>query len=303
MSTQAAVQEKASAAPDSEAIARLRAHPQFPEAVKYIAGALTEIYEGNRIMNTMLNERARGQIGYLILMMQWASPSQYTAQGVTMARMKAACTKMGYCSPNRVESIMAIMRLFGYVRLEPDPYDQRVKVIVPTEKLIGNYVERWRRHFQAMTLIMPEGEAGLAALGHPHFAAAFLREISREYSAGLRVANASPEIDTFLDRNCGMMVLLFLVSMGVPDDTVPGTLRAAITISGLARRFGVSRAHVRKLLVDAETEGLVRDATNEQPIRLLLRVMDGVEKFYAGTFLTFAQAIRAATREIVEIEG
>jgi hypothetical protein len=297
------VQETASAAPDSEAIARLRAHPRFRESVKYIAGALTEIYEGNRIMNAMLNERARGQIGYLLLMMQWASPSQYAPQGVTMARMKAACTRLNYCSPNRVESVMAIMRLFGYVRIEPDPYDQRVKVIVPTEKLVGNYVERWRRHFQAMTLVMPEGETGLAALEHPHFAAAFLREISRAYSAGLRVANASPEIDTFLDRNCGMMVLLFLVSRGVPDETAPQAVRAAMTISGLARRFGVSRAHVRKLLADAEAEGLVGDATGETPIRLLPRVMAGVEKFYAGTFLTFAQAIRAAVQEIGGIEG
>jgi hypothetical protein len=296
-------QEKSSAAPDSTAIARLRAHPRFPEAAKYIAEALTEIYEGNRIMNTMLNERARGQIGYLILMMQWASSSQHAAQGVTMARMKAACTRMNYCSPNRVESIMAVMRLFGYIRLETDPYDHRVKVIVPTEKLIGNYVERWRRHFHAMTLIMPEGETGLAALKHEHFAGAFVREISREYSAGLRVANASREIDTFLDRNCGMMILLFLVSKGVPDETITGALRATVSISGLARRFGVSRPHVRKLLADAEAEGLVGDATGETPIRLLPRAIEGFEKFYASTFLTFAQAIRAAAQEMEDIQG
>jgi hypothetical protein len=290
-------------ATDSNAIARLRAHPQFADAVKHIARSLTEIYQGNRIMNAMLNERARGQIGYLVLMMQWAAQEQPGTQGVTMSRMKAACTRLNYCSPNRVDSIMAMMRLFGYVRFESDPYDQRVRVIVPTEKLIGNYVERWRRHFQAMALVLPEGEIGLAALQRPGFAAAFAREIFREYSAGLRVANASPEIDTFLDRNCGMMILLFLVSKGLPDEALPGALRATFTVSGLARRFAVSRTHVRKLLTDAESEGLVSDTANEASIRLLPRAMDGTEKFYASTFLTFAQAIRAAMQEIGDIQG
>jgi hypothetical protein len=231
-------------------------------------------------------------------MMQWASPTQYAAQGVTMARMKTACTAMNYCSPNRVESIMAIMRLFGYVRLENDPYDHRVKMIVPTEKLINTYVERWRRHYRAMALIMPEGEMGLAALERPEFTPAFLRQISRAYAAGLRVADASHEIDTFLDRNCGMMILLFLTAVGVPDAETPGGLRAMISNSGLARRFGVSRAHVRKLLSDAETEGLVRDVGGDTPIRLLPRAMEGMEKFYASTFLMFANAIRGAIEEM-----
>ena len=119
----------------------------------------------------------------------------------------------------------------------------------------------------------------------------------------VRVANASREIDTFLDRNCGMMILLFLVSKGVPDETITGALRATVSISGLARRFGVSRPHVRKLLADAEAEGLVGDATGETPIRLLPRAIEGFEKFYASTFLTFAQAIRAAAQEMEDIQG
>jgi DNA-binding MarR family transcriptional regulator len=233
-------------------------------------------------------------MGYLTLMMHWSSPSPNAAQGITMSRMKAASTTLNYCSPNQVESMVAAMRLFGYVRLENDPYDHRLKVIVPTEKLVNTYMERWRRHFQAMRLIMPEGEIGLAALERPDFSPAFLREISRNYAAGLRVADASHELDTFLDRNCGMMVLLFLVATGKPDGAMG--LRAAVSISGLARRFGVSRPHVRKLLTDAETEGLIRDASGDKPVTLLPRVLDGVEKFYASTFLTFAGAIRGATR-------
>jgi hypothetical protein len=282
------------AAPDAAEMTRLRAHPLFAQAVKQITGALSEIYEGNRIMNTVLNDRARGQIGYLALIMHWASPSEYAAQGVTMSRMKAACTRMNYCSPNRVESIMALMRLFGYIRLESDPYDHRLKVIVPTEKLIGNHRERWRCNFQAMTLVMPEGGIGLAALDSPGFAPAFLREIAKDYAAGLRVANAAPELDTFLDRNCGMIILLFLVSTGTSDSAAPGILRATVSVSGLARRFGVSRAHVRKLLADAQVQGLVHAKDGSASITLLPRVLEGVDKFCASTFLTFAKAIRGA---------
>jgi len=46
----------------------------------------------------------------------------------------------------------------------------------------------------------------------------------------------------------------------------------------------------------------VGDATGETPIRLLPRTLEGFEKFYASTFLTFAQAIRAAAQEIGDIQ-
>ena len=48
---------------------------------------------------------------------------------------------------------------------------------------------------------------------------------------------------------------------------------------------------------DAEAEGLIRDASGDKPVTLLPPVLDGVEKFYASTFLTFAAAIRGATRD------
>jgi hypothetical protein len=283
------------AVPTAEELSRLRSHARFPEAIKCVADGLVEIYEGNRILNALLNHRARGQIGYLTLMMHWSKPSPHGPPGITMSRMKAACTALNYCSPNRVESMIALMRLFGYVRLESDPYDQRLKMIVPTAKLILTYFRRWQLHFAAMAIVMPEGEIGLAALKRPEFAQDFVREISKEYVAGLRVANASRELDTFLDRNCGMLILLYLVSTGAPDGTTAAGLRADASISGLARRFGVSRAHVRKLLADAETEGLIRGTgKNDMPVTLQPRLLGAVENFYAATFLTFAKAIRSA---------
>jgi hypothetical protein len=46
-------------------IAALQTHPQFQAACRATAGSMVELYQGNRLLNTVVNDRGRLVIGYL----------------------------------------------------------------------------------------------------------------------------------------------------------------------------------------------------------------------------------------------
>src|SRR5262249_19617193 len=66
-----------------------------------------------------------------------------------------------------------------------------------------------------------------------------------------------PELGAFAEHNAGAMILASLAIAGESDDSMPPSKPIRISISELARRFSVSRAHVLRLLREVEAQGLI----------------------------------------------
>ena len=45
------------------AIAELRAHPRFPNAIRTLCSGMLALYRGNRLLNMLINDRGRMVIG------------------------------------------------------------------------------------------------------------------------------------------------------------------------------------------------------------------------------------------------
>jgi len=71
----------------------------------------------------------------------------------------------------------------------------------------------------------------------------------------------------------------------------------SLSASALSRRFGVSRAHVRRLLQDAENQGLLQRLEGDH-IRLLPRVIKAGSDFIAAQFLLVARCAQGALADI-----
>ena len=67
--------------------------------------------------------------------------------------------------------------------------------------------------------------------------------------------------------------------------------------AAVSRRFGVSRAHVRRLLQDAANQGLLERVDGER-VRLLPRLRQGANDFMAVQFLLVAQCAQEAYAEL-----
>lgn len=284
--------------PSAQDVAALAAHPRFDEAIRLMAAGTVRLHRGNRLLNALVNDRGRFVISYLAVYLHYFGDARH-GPGLTTSRMRALCVEQKLCSGNRAEAVIALMRLFGYLAGNPASADRRMRLLVPTDRLVASLRERWANQFEAMRRVLPEGDRALAALSRPEFTPAFVRQLSVPYLAGFRFVHQVPDLELFMERNAGFVVLLDLALAGPQGGVFPPTGPIHVSISALAGRFGVSRSHVRKLLRDAGDLGLIhRIDTDGSLVSLTERLAGAVRAFFATVLLFLAHCATAALDEI-----
>jgi hypothetical protein len=283
----------------SEAVQALRAHPAFAQTARNVATGLVEHYKGNRLLNTIVNDRGRVLVGYFALYLHFFGLPGERSPGLTVSRMKKLCSDLGICSPGRAETMLILMRMFGQLETAPSAADRRTKILVPSRRLLESVQVRWLMQFNAMAQVLPEIAPAMAMVRRPEFAAALVRRLAERFLAGMRLIEHSPGFELFADRNAGVMIAYSLLLAGEPGDRFPPQQPVKLSISAVARRFGVSRVHVRTLLRDAEEQGyLRRSGAAEGEVLLLPRFVDGTLDFIASTFLYLGHCAVTAADEV-----
>lgn len=278
---------------DAEALAQLKRRPGFVEAVRTSARETAEIYRA-RLLNAVLNDRGRFMISSFALYLHFLSRRD-PAVVLTAGRLRTLSVQQGVCSYGRAAAMIALMRWGGYLVPAPAPAGEGSERLIITGRLTAHMVERWRMQMTVMAELFPEARIALQRLDDARFIAAFALAQSAQFVAGFRFVDHVPELAVFFDRNGGLMILLTLVAMGSGERrTAPE--KATISISALARRFGVSRPHVTGILRAAEAQGLLRRIDEDVRIEDVLN--EAVEHFYALVYLLNLAAIRAALADL-----
>jgi hypothetical protein len=121
------------------------------------------------------------------------------------------------------------------------------------------------------------------------------------FALGAQILAGNPIVMLFMGRDAGVMILIQMIQLaGQQTGAKPlGTKPVKVSYSDLGGRFGVSRTHVRKLLVAAEEMGLVRlTKSRGQFVELLPPVLQAFDRFVAdamsGFDLCYQLALRAA---------
>lgn len=233
----------------------LKADPAFPAAVRRTAGMLFDLHQGNRVLNLIVNDRGRFFVSLFVLDLHFRRQDE--GLGLTPGRLKDMCRDQEVCSATRMTALLALMKLGGYVEPAPHREDRRHRELIPTEKLIVHQRLRWRCHFSAAAPLLADASRALEMLDRPVFVQGLVRLISAHYCAGFRFTDHVPTLRLFAERNGGLFVLFSLLAADRADGLDRDTA-VRVSISGLARSIGSSRAHVLKLLKDAESEGLLK---------------------------------------------
>ncbi len=277
-----------------ETVTALCHHPQFARAMRAVLAGHVDLYRGNRILNYVGYDRGRLVVGLLALYLHVSRHPGDPTSGLTAHALKSLCVEQDLCSPGRARAMLSVLRLFGYVAPLPGS-DRRYKLLAPTDLLMTSLRQRWSMMFGALALVLPEGVDALARLERDDFFAALVRRVVDQFRSGLRALQVVPELRLFAERNAGLNILFSLVIAGDADDTMPPTRPVRVSISELARRFSVSRAHVLRLLRDAAAEGLLaRSGVAEDAITILPPLARALRDGVAIVFLFFAQCARAA---------
>jgi DNA-binding MarR family transcriptional regulator len=284
-----------------DAIRALQTHPKFSEAVAATARASIELHQGGRLMNWIMSDRARALMAYMAYYLEVSSDGR--GSGLTPTRIKRACADAGLCSPGRAGAMLGLMRASGYIALVTDPADGRIRRLVATDKLKENLRRRLSRQLDAAAPLFPDAADVSTLLGREDFERALIRWLGDQFSAGFRILAHAPDMALFGEHNSGVVILFNLMLSGKPDDAFPPRGPVATSIAGLARRFGVSRTHVLRLLRAAESAGHI-ERTGEHYDGVILRphLTQAVYDMLATVYLYLVHGICAAKAEIAETQ-
>lgn len=275
------------------ALTSVCAQPRFLEARRAAASQIIEDHAGNRILNTVFSDRGRFLIGMFVQYLHHVRLDGEADAGLTAGRLRALCVETGVSSPGRATAMLGLMRFAGYLTPAPGRGDRRQRLLVPTQRLVTLQRRRWTRHLEALSIIMPEGQAGLDHLGEPAFEANYLRHLVGEVIAGFRFGHYVPELDPYFERSAALLIFIQLVEL---VDAQGG--EAATSISTLASQSSVARAQVRKILDQAATGGFVERARgSREPIVVRPSLIEGVNRFFAASFLYTAHCVCRALAE------
>jgi len=233
----------------AEAIEAIRRHPAFDACAVLGAQSLVEAYQGSRLLNRVMNDRARAVFALMVLYLHSAPDRDGTR--LTTARMVAFCADTELCSRGRAKAMLALLLWSGYIERGPETGDRRVRPLVPTPLLWEAVRLRWTRMLDAFVSLDPQASDLRAAIEDQAFAAELAIELGTAFHSGFRVLDGAPIFIDMAERDGGMMVMFALFIAERTGQEMP-------SIASLARRFHLSRAQVLGLIREAEMLGLLR---------------------------------------------
>lgn len=273
------------------------AHPRFGLARDAMLQAMLALYDHNPFLNRLLLEIGRNILFVVIMCLHARHDAADRETWPTLQRVKDTMAGFGLASPRRVADLVSRLVKTRYLEQRVSPHDRRVRILVPTSRMIAQDQDWLVAHYVPLQVLFP----------HPGYAPIMRRDRAfhrqhRRAAAGLlplgaRIMKRNPLILRFMQREAGMMVLIKLMHLAGSREDVT----CEISYSDIGARFGVSRTQVRKVAQEAEKEGLLRlIRRGSQFVRLRHKFIAAFDHFIADTMaghdLVYDLARRARAR-------
>lgn len=255
-------------------------HPRFAEARKVYLDRFLDVYGDDPFLVRLLIEIGRFAVYMLAVILEAAQDPARRETWFTIGRLKQHMTTFGLASERQVDRLIARLCQVGFMELRPSEQDRRVRILSPTEKLRAHDRDWLAAHYVALTVLYPQHDYGLVMRRDPEFQAVHQRTCAAFLPLGMKIMQSVPETMLFFDYAAGHIIVAALLqaAMARPDHPHP-----AVPYADIGDRFGVSRTHVRKLLVAAEDAGLVKlHARGGRRVEILPRLWSSYDRGISG---------------------
>jgi hypothetical protein len=153
-----------------------------------------------------------------------------------------------------VEALIARLVHSGFLEMIPSRRDRRVRILTPTELMIDQDLDWLAAHYLPLHVLFPD--AGYAPIVRRDRAFQMAQRLvcMDFFALGANILANNPGIMLFLGSDAGVMILIKLIQMTHAAKDISQT---GLPYSNIGERFGVSRTHVRDILLEAEHAGFV----------------------------------------------
>ena len=270
------------------AIERMLALPEFEQASAAAAAGAVALTVSNIAIARAFRDSAKSFYAMFVMILDARGP-------VTLASLQALAAELGFASRGRAAAMMMYLRMIGYLERCTDQPSGRSIGFRASPKLIAVHDEFMQNELAAAARVEPQARPLVDRMQELAFRRAYVLQMG---VALVRLVRAPPTPTTiFAERDAGLATLYqFALSGGV----YPAREPTQISVSEIARRQGVSRSHVTRMLRDAAAKGLMRQEPNGtwtilEPLRQALLRQHALS-FVAH--LSFACGAAIATSEL-----
>jgi DNA-binding MarR family transcriptional regulator len=231
------------------------AHPRFRLARDEFVKAMLALYEHKPFLNRLLLEASRTVLMSIIMCLYARYDEDDRATWPTLRLVADSMAEHRQASASRVHDLVTRLIKAGYLEQRPAPRDRRVRILTPTAKMIAQDQDFLVSHHLPLQILFPDPGYALIMTRDLAFQLK-QRLVSRDlFALGAQILADNPVMMLFQGRDAGVMILIKMIEM---TGQKGGAAPLEISYSDLGSRFGVSRTHVRELLVEAEELDLVR---------------------------------------------
>lgn len=219
-------------------------HPAYGTAARQLAENMLTIIDSDRKLAAVFKDA-----GHYVAAM---SAAYLEANGdLNLSTLRQICAGSGFLTANRAGALVDFMVHIGFV-------ERRSALHYKTTPA---FQHAWGGHLQAAldaaTIVDPTMAAARDALDDPAVYQRFLAAQGERLHKLARMADPSPMFRTvFLHPRAGSSILHTL-ALACTDAAFVPHAGASVSLTWLARRFGVSEPHVRRVLKGAEAHAFL----------------------------------------------
>jgi DNA-binding transcriptional ArsR family regulator len=256
-------------------------NPRFPDARKLYLDRFLGVYGHDPFLVRLLIETGRFLVYHLAVVLDAGQDPDRRETWFTVGRLKQQIAASGLgASARQVDHLVARLREVGFLDVVPSDKDRRLRILKPTEKMLEHDRDWLAAHYAPLTLLCPQNDYGPVMRRDPAFQVLHRRAAMAFWPLGMKLLASVPEMMLFFYRAGGHMVLAALLQSALADPDRPQT---AVPYADIGDRFGVSRTHVRQLLVAAQDAGLVNlKARGGHRVEILPRLWTSYDRSIAG---------------------
>ena len=269
------------------------AHPRFSVARDALLDAMLGLYEHEPFLNRLLLEVGRNVLFVVIMCLHARYDEDDPVTWPTLRLIKQEMAGFGLASPRRIADLVSRLIKTGYLEQRLLARDRRIRILTPTRKMIAQDQDWLVSHYIPLQVMYPNPGYPRIMQRDPAFQQTQRLVAASLFPFAAQLMARNPTMLLFMTREAGMMILIKLLRLaGSSADTT-----REISYSDIGARFGVSRTQVRKLLQEAETNGLIHLARGRgQFVRLTRPLIEAFDRFIADTMAGHDLVYRLAQR-------
>lgn len=229
-------------------------HPDYRAARRLYCSRFLAIFDRNPFLSRLLTDTGRYLVFTVSVILNANQDLARRDTWFTVGRLKREMAAFGMISPRQIDHLVERMIAVDFMEAVPAPGDRRVKLLRLTERMLACDREWLATDYVILDNLRPADGYGRVMNRDPTIQVEIRRQSIALLPEGARLLAEQRDFLLFFGRAGGLMVLeaLFEAALAAPDDA-----HCTVPFADVADRFGLSRTHVRTLMRDAQSAGLV----------------------------------------------